>query len=807
MPASSEQQDVSFSGSTIYPLLPLRDIVVFPTMIAPLFVGRKRSIHALEHVIKTDKKILLVTQQDAANDDPKISDLYKVGVLANVLQLLKLPDGTIKVLVEGAERVKILEFMDNQKFFCARIEPFEDILGDEKDIKALTRSVMNQFGRYAKLNKKIAPEVMGSLAQIKDPSRLADTITSHLALENPDKQVVLEIANVMERLEKVYGFMEAEIEVLNAEQKIRSRVKGQMEKTQKEYYLNEQLKAIHKELGESEDGKDELLALKERIEKMTLPKEVKERAEADLRKLRAMAPMSAEATVVRNYLDCLLDLPWGKYSTVKPDLQKAEEVLDKDHYGLEKVKERIIEFIAVQQRTKKLKGPILCLVGPPGVGKTSLAKSIAMATGRKFIKFSLGGVRDEAEIRGHRRTYIGSMPGKIIQSLRKVGTSNPVMLLDEIDKLGIDFRGDPASALLEVLDSEQNTHFNDHYLEVDFNLSDVMFVATANSLNIPHALLDRMEVIRISGYTEQEKIEIAKRHLLPKEIIDHGLKKNEWSVSEDAIQEIIRYYTREAGVRNLERELARLARKAVRRILSKKLKTVDITQKNIKEFLGPRKTSFGETEEKDMIGIVNGLAYTEAGGDILMIEAVQLPGKGDIKSTGKLGDVMQESAQAAFSYVRSRSTIYGITPPQYQKKDIHIHVPEGATPKDGPSAGVAMCTAIISILTGIPVRRTVAMTGEITLRGRVLAIGGLKEKLLAAHRSGIKTVCLPEENRKDLDDLPAIVKEQLELVFVSNVEDVLKVALDHMPAPVEWNEVEGLSIKQDDVKHSPLVTH
>ncbi len=791
----------------MHPLLPLRDIVVFPSMIAPLFVGRKRSINALDHVIKTDKKILLVAQQDAANDDPKISDLYKVGTLANILQLLKLPDGTIKVLVEGVERVNILEFQDGPKFFMASVEKVKIPSSDNKEMKALVRSVVNQFNRYAKLNKKIAPEVTTSLSQVKDPSRLADTITSHLALENHEKQSVLEIYDVSERLEKVYGFMEAEIEVMNAEQRIRSRVKTQMEKTQKEYYLNEQLKAIHKELGDGENSRDDFVQLKEKIASVKLSPEAKERAEADLRKLRSMAPMSAEATVVRNYLDCVLDLPWGVFSKAKKDLNKAEKILDDDHYGLEKVKERIIEFIAVQQRTKKLKGPILCLVGPPGVGKTSLAKSIAAAVGRKFVKFSLGGVRDEAEIRGHRRTYIGSMPGKIIQSLRKIGTSNPVMLLDEIDKLGVDFRGDPASALLEVLDSEQNKHFNDHYLELDYDLSDVMFVATSNTLNIPAALLDRMEVIRISGYTEEEKMQIAKCHLVSKQMENHGLKQEEWSIDDEALKDMIRYYTREAGVRNLERELARLTRKATREILSKQSKVVHVTAENLPKYLGSRKYSFGEPEREDMVGIVNGLAYTETGGDILTIEAVQLPGKGVVKSTGKLGDVMQESAQAAFSYVRSRSTVFGVTPPQYQKKDIHIHVPEGATPKDGPSAGVAMCTAIVSVLTGIPVKRDVAMTGEITLRGRVLAIGGLKEKLLAALRSGIKTVCLPADNKKDLEDLPEIVKKELELIFVSNVEEVLKVALVRTPKPIEWTEVETLTPTSDDEKRSQIVTH
>ncbi len=803
MTESSEQEQLSC------PLLPLRDIVVFPTMIVPLFVGRKRSTNALEYAIKNDKKILLVAQKDANKDEPYVSDLYKVGTLGNVLQLLKLPDGTIKVLVEGLERVEIKEFIDDPEYISAKFERVEEIVGNEKEVRALMRSVINQFNRYLKLNKKISPEVASTLSQIKDPSRLCDTITSHLILDNVERQEVLEISDVMTRMEKVYALMESEIEVLNAEQKIRNRVKSQMEKTHKEYYLNEQLKAIHKELGDSEDAKDDLLALKEKIAKLKLPKEARERAESDLKKLRSMPAMSAEATVLRNYLDCLVSLPWGKYSKLKHDLSKAEEILEKDHYGLDKVKERIIEFIAVQERTQKIKGPILCLVGPPGVGKTSLAQSIAKAVGRKFVKFSLGGMHDEAEIRGHRRTYIGSMPGKIIQSLRKAGVSNPVILLDEIDKIGSDFRGDPASALLEVLDSEQNSKFNDHYLELDYDLSEVLFLATANSLNIPPALLDRMEVIRISGYTEDEKLEIANRHLIPKEIKDHGLKKNELTISQDAVKDIIRYYTREAGVRNLDRELAKISRKSVKEILLSKNKTIEVNSQNINSYLGIKKFSYGMTEEKDMVGIVNGLAYTETGGDILTIEAVLLPGKGLIKSTGKLGEVMQESAQAAFSYVRSRSTSFGVTPLQYQKKDIHVHVPEGATPKDGPSAGVAMCTAIVSVLTGIAVKKTVAMTGEITLRGRVLPIGGLKEKLLSALRGGIKTVCIPLENKKDLEDMPKVVKDGLEIILVSNVDEVLKVALDYMPSPVEWNEQiekEQLILKQDG-NNDQVITH
>ncbi len=803
------------NNPAVYPLLPLRDIVVFPSMIAPLFVGRKRSINALDYVIKVDKKVLLVTQKDSTLDDPGIDDLYDVGTLANVLQLLKLPDGSIKVLVEGVQRVRINHVADSSEFFCASVEPFETdddevllkMIADDNDIKALMRSVHQQFSHYAKINKKIAPEVSGSVAQISDPSRLADTITSHLGLELAEKQQILETQSVQERLEKVYGHMEAEIEVINAEQKIRTRVKKQMEKTHKEYYLNEQLKAIHRELGDK-DGEDELTALKERIESTKLSKEAKKKANAELKKLKSMSPISAEGSVIRNYLDWLLDLPWGKTTKRKSDLLEAEKILDDDHYGLEKVKERILEYIAVQQRTKKLKGPILCLVGPPGVGKTSLAKSIAKAVGRKFVKFSLGGVKDEAEIRGHRRTYIGALPGRIIQLLKKAGTSNPLMLLDEIDKISADFRGDPASALLEVLDSEQNANFNDHYLEVDYDISDVMFVATSNSMNIPPALLDRMEVIRISGYTEEEKIEIAKRHLVSREVKDHGLKDSEWSISDGAIKELIRYYTREAGVRNLKRELANLARKAVREILSKKQEVINVTVRNLDKFAGVKKFLTNETEDQNMVGVVNGLAYTQVGGEILTIESVKIPGKGNIKSTGKLGDVMQESAQAAFSYVRSRSEVFGIKPEEFNKIDIHVHVPEGATPKDGPSAGVAMCTTIVSVLTGIEVKNTVGMTGEVTLRGRVLAIGGLKEKLLAALRAGIKTVCIPLENKKDIEELPEVIKKELELVFVSNVDEVLDVALVSKPQPIDWSNVESLaghlsteSAPADVIKH------
>lgn len=790
-----------------YSLLPLRDIVIFPGMIAPLFVGRKKSVSALEDVIKQNKKILLLTQKDANKDEPEFSDLHEVGVVANILQLLKLPDGTVKVLVEGQKRVKVLKFIESGEFFSAEAEDVEDNYGDEKELKALTRSVISEFGKYSKLNKKIAPEVAPSLSNVKEPGKLADTVAFHLLLEIEDKQELLEITNVTDRLEKILSLMESEIEVLNAEKKIRSRVKHQMEKTQKEYYLNEQLKAIHKELGESEDGKDEVSLLEEKIGKVKLSKEAKEKALSEVKKLKSMSPMSAEATVVRNYLDWLLEIPWSKRTKVKNDLALAQDILDKDHYSLEKVKERIVEYLAVQQRTKKLKGPVLCLVGPPGVGKTSLAKSISEAVGRKFVKVSLGGVRDEAEIRGHRRTYIGAMPGKVVQSMRKAKASNPLFLLDEIDKMGSDFRGDPASALLEVLDSEQNANFNDHYLEVDYDLSDVMFVATANSLNLPPALLDRLEIIRIAGYTEEEKLQIAKKHLIEKQVRDQGLKEGEWSISDDALLNIIRYYTREAGVRNLEREISKLCRKAVKDILLGKCEKVDVTVENLDKYLGVRKFSFGETEENDAVGVVTGLAYTEFGGDILTIEAVKLIGKGNIKSTGKLGDVMQESAQAAFSYVKSRSTEYGIVHSIFQKTDIHIHVPEGATPKDGPSAGVAMFTTIVSLMTGIPVKKSVAMTGEITLRGQVLAIGGLKEKLLAALRGGVKTVIIPKENEKDLVDLPDIVKKGLEIIPISNADEALKIALVNQPVAVDWVDINDIPAQPSGSEAGEIVTH
>ncbi len=771
------------------PVLPLRDIVVFPHMIVPLFVGREKSVRALEGVMKDDKQILLVAQKNAQQDDPLADDLYDVGTISTVLQLLKLPDGTVKVLVEGVRRARLTGFKEIDSHFEAYAVPLDDdVVTGAKEIEALSRTVVGQFEQYIKLNKKIAPEVLVSINQIDDPSKLADTVASHLALKIADKQELLATAPVAERLERVFAHMEAEIGVLQVEKRIRSRVKRQMEKTQREYYLNEQLKAIQKELGEGEDGKDETAELEEKIKATKLSKEARDKAAAELKKLKTMSPMSAEATVVRNYLDWVLGIPWKKRSKVKNDIVEAEAVLNADHYGLDKVKERILEYLAVQARSPKLRGPILCLVGPPGVGKTSLGKSVARATGRNFVRMSLGGVRDEAEIRGHRRTYIGSMPGKVIQGMKKAKTSNPLFLLDEIDKLGADWRGDPTSALLEVLDPEQNANFNDHYLEVDYDLSDVMFVTTANSLNMPQPLLDRMEIIRIPGYTEDEKIEIAKRHLMKKQAQAHGLKPNEWVVSEEALRELIRTYTREAGVRNLERELANLARKAVKEIVTNKISKVEITMKNLEKFAGVPRFRFGETEAEDMVGVVTGLAWTEVGGEILTIESVLLPGKGNVKQTGKLGDVMQESVAAAISYVRSRSLQFGIKPTLFEKRDIHVHVPEGATPKDGPSAGIAMATSIVSVLTGIPVRKDIAMTGEITLRGRVLPIGGLKEKLLAALRAGIVTVLIPKDNEKDLADIPDNVKQALKIVPVSHVDQVIAQALARAPEPIAWEE-------------------
>ncbi|MFH2015573.1 MAG: endopeptidase La [Pseudomonadota bacterium] len=785
----------SSPGSGPFAVLPLRDIVVFPHMIVPLFVGREKSIRALEEVMGSDKQILLATQMNAADDDPEPEAIYDVGTLANVLQLLKLPDGTVKVLVEGASRAKVIAFTDREDYHEARAEALTEPAEEEVEIEALARSVVSDFENYVKLNKKISPEVIAAVGQIEDYSKLADTIASHLAIKIPEKQEMLSTLSIKDRLEKAMGHMESEISVLQVEKRIRSRVKRQMEKTQREYYLNEQMKAIQKELGEGEDGRDEATEIEERIKKTKLTKEAREKADAELKKLRSMSPMSAEATVVRNYLDWILSIPWGKRTKVKYDLDLAQQVLDTDHFGLDKVKDRIVEYLAVQSRQNKMKGPILCLVGPPGVGKTSLGKSIAKATGREFVRMALGGVRDEAEIRGHRRTYIGSMPGKVIQSMKKAKKSNPLFLLDEIDKMGMDFRGDPSSALLEVLDPEQNSTFMDHYLEVEYDLSSVMFVTTANTLNIPPALMDRMEIIRIAGYTEDEKVEIAKRHLLPKAIRDHALQPNEFSVSEDAIRAIIQTYTREAGVRSLERELMKLGRKAVTEILRKKTEKVEVTAANIADYLGVPRYRYGQVEADDQVGVVTGLAWTEVGGELLTIEGVMMPGKGRMTVTGNLKDVMKESISAAASYVRSRAIDFGVEPPLFDKRDIHVHVPEGATPKDGPSAGVAMATAIVSILTGIPVRADVAMTGEITLRGRVLPIGGLKEKLLAALRGGIKKVLIPEENAKDLADIPDNVKSGMEIIPVSRVGEVLRHALVRMPEPIEWTEPAEPAVK------------
>lgn len=776
------------TGQMIIPVLPLRDIVVFPGMVVPLFVGRNKSVKALENVVKHDNRILLVAQKDGGKDEPGKEDVYRVGCLATVLQLLRLPDGTVKVLVEGLERSRIVEFLSDSEFFQVTAETVPDVLGDRDETEAMFRSVISHFEQYVKLNKKIQPETLGAITRITDPAVLADTVAAHMQIDIPGKQEILEIPNVAERLEQVYALMESEISVLNTEKRIRSRVKRQMEKTQREYYLNEQMKAIQKELGEIDEGRDEVGELEDRLNAVKLSKEAKEKCVAELRKLRTMSSMSAEASVIRNYLDWMASIPWKKPTKILRDIKRAEKVLEEDHYGLDKVKDRILEYLAVQQRTKSLKGPILCLVGPPGVGKTSLARSIAKSTGRNYIRISLGGVRDEAEIRGHRRTYIGSMPGKFIQSMKKAKSSNPLLLLDEIDKMGNDFRGDPAAALLEVLDPEQNHTFNDHYLEVDYDLSDVMFVATANTTNMPRPLMDRMEIIRIPGYTEDEKVAIARNHLIPKQIKEHGLKKTEWSVTDEALRDIIRYYTREAGVRGLERQIAALSRKSVKQILMDGKESIAVTADNLATFLGVRKFSFGEAEKEDLVGMTTGLAYTEAGGDLLVIEAVLIPGKGKITSTGKLGEVMQESVHAAHSFVKSRALSFGIVPPKTRDFDIHIHVPEGATPKDGPSAGIAMCTTIVSVLTGIPVKRTVAMTGEVTLRGRVLAIGGLKEKLLAALRGGITTVLIPEENVKDLEDIPDNVKKGMEIIPVATVEDVLKHALVSSIDSVEWTD-------------------
>ncbi|ACL72029.1 endopeptidase La [Thioalkalivibrio sulfidiphilus] len=765
------------------PVLPLRDVVVYPHMVIPLFVGREKSIRALDAAMANNKQILLVAQQSAEVDEPSADEIHRIGTLSTILQLLKLPDGTIKVLVEGSERARIVDLVDSEEHFAARIAVIEpDRALDEREVEVLTRSVLNLFDQYVKLNKKIPPEILTSLAGIDDPARLADTIAAHMSLKLDEKQKILEIQDVRARLEHLMSLIEGEIDILQIEKRIRGRVKQQMEKSQREYYLNEQMKAIQKELGDLEDAPNEAEELARKIEKAGMSKEAKQKATAELNKLKMMSPMSAEATVVRNYIDWLVSVPWKKKSKVRNDIAEAQRVLDEDHYGLEKVKERILEYLAVQQRVKKLKGPILCLVGPPGVGKTSLGRSIARATNRKFTRMSLGGVRDEAEIRGHRRTYIGSLPGKIVQNLSKVGTRNPLFLLDEIDKMAMDFRGDPASALLEVLDPEQNLNFNDHYLEVDFDLSDVMFVATANSMNIPGPLLDRMEVIRLPGYTEDEKTSIAMNYLVPKQTRNNGLSEDELSISEAAIRDIVRYYTREAGVRNLEREISKVCRKVVKtHLLKASERKTSITPKNLDKYLGVRRFRYGMAEEKDQVGQVTGLAWTEVGGELLTIESAVVPGKGKIQHTGKLGDVMQESIQAALTVVRSRAGVLGISEDFHEKKDIHIHVPEGATPKDGPSAGIGMCTALVSALTGIPVRANVAMTGEITLRGEVLPIGGLKEKLLAAHRGGITTVVIPEENEKDLVDIPKNIKSRLDIRPVRWIDQVLEIALTEMP--------------------------
>jgi ATP-dependent Lon protease len=782
------------SETKTLPLLPLRDIVVFPHMIVPLFVGREKSVKALEEVMRGDKQILLATQKNAGDDEPAKDAIHKTGIIASVLQLLKLPDGTVKVLVEGGSRIRVVRYLDNDVYYEAEADTISDEAGDESEIEALMRAASQKFDDYVKLNKKVPPEALASIGQITDPSKLADTIAAHLAVKIADKQSMLEEGDIARRLERGLGLMEGEISVLQVEKKIRSRVKRQMEKTQREYYLNEQMKAIQRELGEPDETREELAELETKIAEAKLPKEARTKAEAEFKKLRQMGPMSAEATVVRNYLDWVLALPWGKRKRLKSDLKRAEGILDDDHYGLEKVKERILEYLAVQARAKKIKGPILCLVGPPGVGKTSLGRSIARATGRDFVRMSLGGVRDEAEIRGHRRTYIGSMPGRIVQSLKKAKSANPLFLLDEIDKLGNDYRGDPSSALLEVLDPEQNSTFADHYLELDYDLSSIMFVTTANSLNMPQPLLDRMEIIRIAGYTEDEKVEIATRHLIPKQAKEHVLKPEEWTLSEPALRDLIRYYTREAGVRNLEREIANLARKAVRKIESGQESSITVTADNLGDFAGVKKHRFGETEGDDKIGVVTGLAWTEVGGDLLTIEAVKMAGRGKMTVTGNLRDVMKESISAANSFVQARAPSLGVKPTVFRATDIHVHVPEGATPKDGPSAGVGMMTAIVSVLNQIPVRKDVAMTGEITLRGRVLPIGGLKEKLLAALRGGVKTVLIPSENEKDLAEIPDNVKEGLDIIPVSTVEEVLANALVRPVEPAEWSEADDAAL-------------
>ncbi|WP_298138218.1 endopeptidase La [Acidiferrobacter sp.] len=789
------------------PVLPLRDVVVFPHMVIPLFVGRKKSIKALERAMEGGKQIMLVAQKSASDDDPAPGAIHVIGTVANILQLLKLPDGTVKVLVEGEQRAEVTRFVETDETFSAEIRRLASDDLNDKEGEALMRSVLNEFDQYVKLNMKIPPEILTSLAGIDDPGRLADTVTAHLSLKIEEKQQILEMLNVRARLEHILGVMESEIDLLQVEKRIRGRVKRQMEKSQREYYLNEQMKAIQKELGDLEDTPNEAEELAQKIKSAGMPKEAREKAQAELAKLKMMSPMAAEATVVRNYIDWLLAVPWKKHSKIRKDLAEAERMLEADHYGLEKVKERIIEYLAVQQRVNKLKGPILCLVGPPGVGKTSLGQSIARATNRKFIRMSLGGVRDEAEIRGHRRTYIGSLPGKIIQNMAKAKTRNPLFMLDEVDKMAMDFRGDPSSALLEVLDPEQNHAFNDHYLEVDYDLSDVMFVATSNSLNIPGPLLDRMEVIRLSGYTEDEKINIAMRYLVEKQKTNNGLKTGELQISESAVRDIVRYYTREAGVRNLEREIAKISRKVARELLlNKKRDHVSVSAKNLDKYLGVRHFRYGMAEQSNQVGQVTGLAWTEVGGELLTIESALLPGKGKLTITGKLGDVMQESIQAAMSVVRSRAASLGIPEDFYQKHDFHLHVPEGATPKDGPSAGIGMCTAMVSVLTGIPVRADVAMTGEITLRGEVLPIGGLKEKLLAAHRGGIKTVIIPEENRKDLVELPKNIQESLDIKPLRWIDQVLEIALERMPKPLA-DTPEGGKSREGETEANAIRTH
>ena len=791
----------------LFAVLQLRDIVMFPGMVAPLFVRRSKSISALEEVVAGKVKLVLVTQRDPSKDNPTQEDLYEVGVVGNILQLLKLPDNTVKVLIEADHRVKIKNLIIEENLYKAKVEEILEEKGDLVQSAAFTRSLLSQFETYVELNKKINPEIISSISEIKNPSRLVDNIASHLAIEISKKQEILELTNIQKRAEFVFGKIESEISILNAEKTIRMRVKQQMEKTQKDYYLNEQMKAIQKELNDGDEHKNEFDEISAKIKKTKLSKEALDKVNSELKKLRSMSPMGAEASIVRNYIDTVLSLPWGKNSSSKSNLKTAMKILDDDHYGLEKVKERIIEYLAVNQRTNNLKGPIICLVGPPGVGKTSLAKSIAEATGRQFVKFALGGMRDEAEIRGHRRTYVGAMPGKILQLLKKAKTSNPVMLLDEIDKLGADFRGDPSFALLEVLDPEQNNKFLDHYLEVEYDLSNVMFIATANSTDIPRPLLDRMELIRLSGYTEDEKVQIASRHLVDKQKTAHGLKNKELSIDTSATKDIVRYYTREAGVRNLEKEIAKISRKSLKRILESEEKSIKVTNKNLSDYLGVRRYDYGKAEKENYVGVTTGLAYTEVGGELLSLEAVNLPGKGEIKMTGKLGNVMQESAQAAFSFFKSKSTKFGVTPPKYQKRDIHLHVPEGAIPKDGPSAGVAMFTSIVSVMTGIPVKKSVAMTGEITLRGRVLPIGGLKEKLLAALRGGIKTVLIPKENKKDLSEIPDNIKDKLEIITISEAEQALEYALTKKLKPVTWTEEDEVRAESKENTVQDVVTH